>query len=116
MGSVFEKTFKAIEDADALSQEDMIVMSHENSAWSADHLFAVTKDVPDQEMVQLTGDFVTKVFEGPYKKVPQWYEELNESVRAEGKDAKETYFFYTTCPKCAKAYGTNYVVGIAQIQ
>jgi hypothetical protein len=91
-------------------------MSREQSAWSADHLFAVTKEVPNQEMVQVTGDFVTKVFEGPYKKMPQWCEELNEGIRAEGKDAKETYFFYTTCPKCAKTYGKNYVVGVAQVQ
>jgi hypothetical protein len=25
------------------------------------------------------------------------------------------YFFYTTCPKCAKKYGKNYVVILAQI-
>jgi hypothetical protein len=116
MGSVFKKTFKAMEDADAISDENLIVMSREQSAWSADHLFAVTKEVPNQEMVQVTGDFVTKVFEGPYKKMPQWCEELNEGIRAEGKDAKETYFFYTTCPKCAKTYGKNYVVGVAQVQ
>ena len=68
------------------------------------------------EMVQVTGDFVTKVFEGPYKEVPHWCEELDESIRAEGRDAKETYFFYTTCPKCAKTYGKNYVIGVAKVQ
>jgi hypothetical protein len=26
------------------------------------------------------------------------------------------YFFYTTCPRCAKHYGKNYVVGVAQVQ
>ena len=25
------------------------------------------------------------------------------------------YFFYTTCPKCAKYYGKNYVVLVAQV-
>jgi hypothetical protein len=25
----------------------------------------------------------------------------------------DVYFFFTTCPKCAKAYGRNYVVGVA---
>ncbi len=27
----------------------------------------------------------------------------------------ELYFFYTTCPKCAKAYGKHYVVLFAQV-
>lgn len=116
MGSVFRKTFRAIKDADAQSDTDFIVLSRDQSAWSAEHLFAVKKKVPGQEMMQLTGDFVTKVFEGPYRKVPQWCEELSESVKAEGKDVKQTYFFYTTCPKCARTYGKNYVVGVAEVE
>lgn len=116
MGSVFRKTFQSIEAADAQNDSEFIVLSRDNSAWSAEHLFAVEKEVPDTDMVQLSGVFVTKVFEGPYRKIPQWCEELNESIRSQGKDASNTYFFYTTCPKCAKTYGKNYVVGVAQIQ
>ena len=116
MGSVFRKTFQAIKHANAQSDANFIVLSRDQSAWSAEHLFAVNKEVPDEEMVQLTGDFVTKVFEGPYKFVPRWCEELDESVKAQGKDAKRTFFFYTTCPKCAKTYGKNYVVGVAQVE
>ena len=62
MGSVFRKTFQAIEDAEAQSDTNFIVLSRDNSAWSAEHLFAVNKEVPETEMVQLTGEFVTKVF------------------------------------------------------
>ena len=116
MGSVFRKTFRAIEGADAQSNSNFIVMSRDMSAWSAEHLFAVDKEIPGQDMVRVTGDFVTKVFEGPYKEVPHWCKELNESIRAQGKETRQTYFFYTTCPKCAKAYGKNYVVGVVQIQ
>ena len=116
MGSVFRKTFQAIEDAEAQSDTNFIVLSRDKSAWSAEHLFAVNKEVPEAEMVRLTGDFVTKVFEGPYKEVPRWCGEFSDSIEAEGKDVKQTYFFYTTCPKCAKTYGKNYVVGVAEIQ
>lgn len=115
MGSVFRKTFRTIEDADAQSDSNFIVLSRDKSAWSAEHLFAVDKEVPQEDMVQLTGDFVTKVFEGPYKEVPRWCEELNETIRAKRQEAKQTYFFYTTCPKCAKTYRKNYVVGVAQV-
>lgn len=115
MRSVLRRTFSAIEDADAQSPSDFVVLSREQSAWSAEHLFAVTKDVPGQETVHLTGDYVTKVFEGPYKDMPRWCDELGDSVRAEGNVPGQTYSFYTTCPKCAKTYRKNYVVGVAQI-
>mgnify|MGYP003526130734 CR=1 FL=1 len=36
-------------------------------------------------------------------------------ARARGAEPKSAWFFYTTCPKCAKAYGKNYVVGIAEL-
>jgi hypothetical protein len=29
---------------------------------------------------------------------------------------KKWYMWYTTCPKCAKKYGKNYVVVIAEIE
>jgi hypothetical protein len=36
-------------------------------------------------------------------------------VEAQGKELKKMYFYYTTCPKCAKEYGKNYVVILAQV-
>jgi hypothetical protein len=29
-------------------------------------------------------------------------------------EGKKTYCYYTTCPRCAKKYGKNYVVLLAQ--
>ena len=115
MGSMFEKTFNAIEEADALSEDDIIVLSYDNSPWKAEHYFSVNKEVPGQEMAHLTGDFITKVFEGPYKNAPKWEEEMKRVASEQGKEVKKVYFFYTTCPKCSKVYGKNYNVGVAQI-
>lgn len=115
MRTVFRKTFKSIEDAGAHSDDDFIVMSREQSAWSAEHLFSVKREVPGQEMVRLSGDFTTMVFEGPYKEVPRWHEQVVEKAKARGKATGHVYFFYTTCPKCAKAYGRNYVIAVAQV-
>lgn len=115
MGSVFRKTFRAIEVADAQSDSNFIVMSREESAWSAEHLFAVNREVADKEMTRMTGDFVTKVFEGPYKDMPRWCEQLDATLKDEGMATEDTYFFYTTCPKCAKSYGKNYVIGVAKV-
>lgn len=115
MGRVFPKTFRAIENAHASREDNFIVLSCDPSAWSGEHYFAVTKDVPGQQMVRMSGDFLTKVFEGPYRDAPKWEKQLKEAVRAQGKETKGSYFFYTTCPKCAKFYGKNYVVGVAEI-
>jgi len=114
MGSVFTKTFEAIEGAGAQDSEQFIVLSRNLSPWSSEHYFAVTKDVPGEEMARLSGDYHTKVFEGPYKNAGKWYEELVSSVGGDKNDPPDTFFFYTTCPKCAKYYGKNYVVGLAE--
>jgi hypothetical protein len=116
MGSVFPKTFTAIEKAHAKSEDEFVVLSHDPSAWTSEHYFSVLKDVPGHEMVHLTGDYLTKVYEGPYKNAPKWEKEMEAFVKSKGKQAKKTYFFYTTCPKCMQYYGKNYMVAISEIQ
>ena len=116
MGSVFPKILSAIEKAHAMDEDEFIALSYDPSAWTGEHYFSVTKDVPGQEMVHLSGDYLTKVFEGPYKNAPKWEKQMETFVNSKGKQVKKTYFFYTTCPKCAKYYGKNYVVGVAEIQ
>jgi len=66
-------------------------------------------------MAKLSGKFLTKVFEGPYQNAGKWAVEMKDYVASKGKELKKLYFSYTTCPKCAKAYGKNYVVLFAQI-
>ena len=115
MHSVFPKTLSAIETANALSEDNFIVLSYDPSSWRGEHYFSVTKKVPGQEMVYMTGDYLTKVFEGPYKNAPKWEKEMETFVEGKGKQMKKLYFFYTTCPKCAKFYGENYIVAVAEI-
>ncbi len=114
MGSVFSRTWEAIQSTHA--ENGGLVLSHEDSPWHAEHLFAVTKDVPDAEMVHLSGDFLTKVFEGPFSDSRKWCAAMERIVQQKGKQLQTMYFFYTTCPRCAKHYGKNYVVGVAQVR
>ncbi|MGX8012412.1 hydrolase [Mesorhizobium sp. ORM8.1] len=104
-----------MDDAGASAEDQYIVLSRDLSAWTSEHLFSVSKAVPEEEMTPLTGDFVTKVFEGAFKQVRGWHEEMLELARQRNPKASDVYFFYTTCPKCAAAYGKNYVVGVAKI-
>ena len=115
IGAVFKKTFAEIEKAGAYSEDGFVVLSRDMSPWWSEHYFAVTKPVPQQEMAALSGDYLTKVFEGPYKQVPDWQKEMTTFVAEQGGSVETHYFFYTTCPRCAKQHGKNYVVAIAKI-
>lgn len=115
MGSMFVRTQEAIKKVHA-EPTGFLVLSRDLSAWGAEHLFAVSADVPGTEMVYLSGDFLTKVFEGPYRNAPKWCAAMSEHVEKKGYAPGTQYFFYTTCPRCAKHYGKNYVVGVAAVQ
>jgi hypothetical protein len=71
--------------------------------------------VPGAQMVRISGTYLTKVFEGPYKNAPNWANQMKDYVASRAKEIKKMYFFYTTCPKCAEYYGKNYTVILAQI-
>ena len=66
-------------------------------------------------MTEISGTFLSKVFEGPYKNMCKWMKEMEQYVKSKDKETKMLYFYYTTCPKCAKKYGKNYVVLLAKI-
>lgn len=113
-GSVMKRNVTAIEAAQAGSEARM-VLSDENSLWGADVYIEVTRDIPGANMATISGTFISKVFEGPYQNMRKWIEEMKAFVTAKGKNFTKLYFYYTTCPKCAKEYGKNYVVVLAQI-
>ncbi len=66
-------------------------------------------------MTSLSGTFRTKVYEGPFSKVPEWAADMRAAVARTGRQVAKIYFAYTTCPRCAKAYGKNYVVLFARL-
>lgn len=115
MGKVFTRVTERIAQAGAQDPDLSLVMSRDRSPFSAEHLFAVTKDVPGEPMMSLSGHFLTRVFEGPYESVRHWCKELLELARARGFEPMSVWFYYTTCPTCAKAYGKNYVVGLVEV-
>lgn len=113
-GAVMQRNLGPIQAAGALF-EPVVILTDENSLWGADVYIAVTRDIPGREMATLSGLFLSKVFEGPYRQVRQWITEMGNYVRGKGKSIRKQYFFYTTCPKCAKKYGKNYVAILAQV-
>lgn len=77
-------------------------------------MFAVSDRVPGCDNVELDGEFETSVFKGPYKDARTWHAKIKARVEEAGKSLQETWFFYTTCPRCVRSYGKNYVVGFAR--
>jgi len=114
-GSVFSRVQGHIEDAAAQDSDSYLVLSRDLSSGEAEHLFAATHNVPDEEMTTLSGEFITRVFEGPYGHAKDWMHDMEIAAEAAGCTAKQVFMFYMTCPKCAKAFGKNYVVGVAEI-
>lgn len=114
MGRVFSRVQGHIADVGALDPNDCIVLTRDISPWASEHYFSVGKPVEDEEMTTLSGDFITKVFEGPYREARNRYQGMHDLVRTRGGTPGDVYFFYTTCPRCAKAYGKNDVVGVAE--
>lgn len=114
MGKKIVKNLHLIEGAGAKAQHQLM-LTDEKSAWGSDIYIDVAKDVPGTKMAKLSGTFLTKVYEGPYQNAGKWAKEMEQYVKSKGKQIKKLYFSYTTCPKCAKAYGKNYVVLFAQI-
>ena len=114
MGAKVVKNMKLIEKANAGSTQQLM-LTDEKSLWGTDIYIDVSQTVPEAQMATISGTFLTKVFEGPYKNAGKWAGEMSDYVKSLGKELKKMYFSYTTCPKCAKAYGKNYVVLFAQI-
>ncbi len=112
-GGVMRRNMQAIEAAGAHDPE-CIVLSDEESPWGSNIFVAVSKEVPGAREERISGTFFTRVFEGPYSKAGKWAKEMMAALDQQGRPLKKLYFWYTTCPKCAKSYGKNYVVLLAE--
>ncbi len=113
-GKVMARDMEKIAEAKALAKIP-VILSDENSLFGADVYIAVKKRVDGFENVKIPGTFLSRVFEGPYKNMGQWIKEMQKYAVKKGKKIQKLYFFYTTCPSCAKVYRKNYVVLLGRI-
>jgi hypothetical protein len=113
-GSVMKKMDKKITGSGADWSEGICLSDH-TSKWNMDLYISVNKTVSNIENHIFTGKFFSKVYEGPFKDTSKWFKDFNEVLAEKGYKSTKTYEWYTTCPKCAKKYGKNYVVLVAEI-
>jgi hypothetical protein len=114
-GSVMARDHAAIEKAQAYAAEPLWLVD-EVSPWGSDVYMATDRVVPDMQMEYLSGTFMTKVFTGPFRDIGTWISQMETIVRERGRKMQKLYFFYATCPKCAKHFGKNQVVAFANVK
>lgn len=143
--AVTRATRKIEQSGAQVPKEDFMILSECISPWWSDVLVSTSKEcVEEAEVKMISESFLAKAFEGDYSNIGKWVKEMNELVLEVGgsvleekeqeKDVEEDgersspntkkatkqkdntiYFYYPTCPKCAKKYGRNYVVMCAMI-
>lgn len=113
-GKVITGLMKKVEGAGAVVP-DMICLSDHTSKWNMNIYVAVDRDISGAENTTISGDFISKVYEGDFKETGKWCKDFEGYVKGKGKSIRKWYMWYTTCPKCAKKYGKNYVVVIGQV-
>lgn len=114
-GKAVVRSMEKIQKAEAATENPPIFLCDEASKWKTILRIETSKDIPGGEMETISGTFLTKVFEGPYKDAGKWYRQMADFVKSKGKDCQKIYAYYTTCPKCAKTYGKNYTVLVAKV-
>jgi hypothetical protein len=95
---------------------DWMCLSDHTSKWNMDLYLAVDKVIPNAKNLTMSGIYVTKVYEGDFKETGNWGKDFDAWCLEKEYHSQKTYMWYTTCPKCAKKYGKNYVVFVAKIQ
>jgi hypothetical protein len=114
-GKAMRRLNKKVEAAGA-DVPNWLCLSDHTSKWNMDLYLEVDRDVPDAENVTISGNFYSKVYEGPFKDTEKWAKDFNQTLEQKGLTSGKIYMWYTTCPKCAKKYGKNYCAFIAEIK
>jgi hypothetical protein len=114
-GRVIKRLNEKVNAANA-TMPDWLCLSDHTSGWNMDLYLAVDKEIPNAQNVSLSGKYYSKVYEGSFKDTGKWCEDFEAEASKKGLKVNKWYMWYTTCPKCAKKYGKNYVVIIGEVE
>lgn len=117
IGKKVAKMWKLIEAAKKAeaNAEDTLLLFRDPSAFKSELYLSTTGSVPTANNVDISGAFISKIFDGPYNAIPKFIKQMNEYLDTQDKKAKDYYIHYAYCPKCAEKYGHNYLIIFAQI-
>jgi len=117
IGKKITRMWKAIEQAEAAApnKEDTLILFHDPTPFKGEIYISVEKDVPEENNVVISGDFICRVFDGSYNDIPKFVKIMDEYLVETGKKSKDYYIHYAYCPKCAKKFEHNYMIFLAQV-
>ena len=113
-GSAMTRLMKKLDDS-GVKSSDLVVLSDHTSKWNMDVYLSVDKEIDGAENTTLSGKYLTKVYDGDFKYTGKWTADFKKFAKDEGCKIIKSYMWYTTCPKCAKKYGHNYVVTVGEL-
>jgi hypothetical protein len=114
-GSVITKLMKKAEESKVKSNDWMCLSDH-TSMWNMNIYVAVDREVEGAKNITMSGKYLSKVYEGDFKDTGTWCKDFEILAKEKKLMIKKMYMWYTTCPKCAKKYGKNYVVIVSEIK
>ena len=111
------KMWSSIEKTDAMleNKDDTLILFHDPTPFRGEIFIAVSKEVPNENNVVLSGNFVSRVYDGGYNDISRFIKDMNSYLAESQKKAKDFYIHYAYCPKCAEKYGHNYMIIFAEV-
>lgn len=114
-GKVIARLMRLVEKTGNLIP-DYLCLSDHTSKWNMDIYLAVNERIAGADNTVLSGKFFSKVYEGPFRDSGNWMKDFSITLKNKGLIARRYFWWYTTCPKCARKYGKNYVVVFAEFE
>ncbi len=115
LGSAMKRIDKLFHKMGAELKDKMCLSDH-TSKWNMNILIEVDNEIPDADNHILSGKFYSRVYEGNSKDSDKWCKDFEANAVKKGLRVKKWYMWYTTCPKCAKKYGKNYVAVVGEVE
>lgn len=117
IGKKITRMYKLVDKADAHlpDKSDTLILFRDPSAFRSEIYYSVSKQVADAQNSEISGTFVSRVFDGKYNEIPKFIKEMDRYLNESGESAKDYYIHYAYCPLCAKKYGHNYVTLFAKV-
>lgn len=111
------RMWAAVEKNDAASpnKEDTLILFRDPTPFKGEIYISVEKNISSEENVEISGNFVSRVFDGGYNDIPRFIKEMDKYLEETGKNAKDYYIHYAYCPKCSEKFGNNYMIIFAKI-
>lgn len=113
-GSAVNKAMAELKSR-GLAADPTLMLSGEESMFYSSLLIEMSRDGNSVPVRRLSGKFISMFFEGSYRDTGRWVKEVVEYCRSRDYETKELFFFYATCPKCARHYGKAQTVIFAKI-